>query len=74
MDRPCSCRGDAPTSGLGTFRTCRRNHLMSVVGEERTWLGRGRGPAIALANKLPRIAWSVLARGRAFEASKLQAA
>jgi transposase len=29
--------------------------------------------AIALANKLPRIAWSVLARGRAFEASKLQA-
>jgi hypothetical protein len=47
---------------------------MSVVGEERTWLGRGRGPAIALANKLPRIAWSVLARGRAFEVSKLQAA
>jgi transposase len=30
--------------------------------------------AIALANKLARIAWSVLARGRAFEASKLQAA
>jgi transposase len=29
--------------------------------------------AIALANKLARIAWSVLARGRAFEASKLQA-
>src|SRR5262245_49139371 len=29
---------------------------------------------IALANKLARIAWSVLARGRAFEASKLQAA
>jgi transposase len=28
--------------------------------------------AIALANKLARIAWSVLARGRAFEASKLQ--
>ena len=27
--------------------------------------------AIALANKLARIAWSVLARGRAFEASKL---
>jgi len=25
--------------------------------------------AIALANKLARIAWSVLARGRAFEAS-----
>jgi transposase len=30
--------------------------------------------AIALANKLARIAWSVLARGRAFAASKLQAA
>ena len=30
--------------------------------------------AIALANKLARIAWSVLARGRDFEASKLQAA
>jgi transposase len=29
--------------------------------------------AIALANKLARIAWSVLARGRTFEASKLQA-
>src|ERR1700752_4023219 len=30
--------------------------------------------AIALANKLARIAWSVLARGRSFEASKLQVA
>jgi transposase len=30
--------------------------------------------AIALANKLARIAWSVLARGRRFEASKLQVA
>jgi hypothetical protein len=30
--------------------------------------------AIALANKLARIAWSDLARGRAFEASKLQVA
>jgi hypothetical protein len=30
--------------------------------------------AIALANKLARIAWSVLARGRGFEASKLQSA
>ncbi len=30
--------------------------------------------AIALANKLARIAWSVLARGRTFETSKLQAA
>ena len=30
--------------------------------------------AIALANKLARFAWSVLTRGRAFEATKLQAA
>jgi transposase len=30
--------------------------------------------AVALANKLARIAWSVLARGRAFEGSKLQTA
>jgi hypothetical protein len=30
--------------------------------------------AIALANKLARIAWSVLSRGRTFEASALQAA
>ena len=30
--------------------------------------------AIALANKLARIAWSVLTHGRAFEASKLQVA
>ena len=29
---------------------------------------------IALANKLARIAWSVLARGRAFEVSEPQAA
>jgi hypothetical protein len=30
--------------------------------------------AIALANKLARIAWSVLARGRAFEARKMDQA
>ena len=30
--------------------------------------------AIALANKLARIAWSVLARGRAFEARMIDAA
>ena len=30
--------------------------------------------AIALANKLARIAWSVLARGRGFEANNLQSA
>jgi len=30
--------------------------------------------AVALANKLARIAWSVLAHGRAFEATKIQAA
>ena len=31
-------------------------------------------PKIALANKLARIAWSVLARGRAFEARKIDQA
>ncbi len=31
-------------------------------------------PAIALANKLARIAWSVLARGRSFEARKIDEA
>jgi hypothetical protein len=31
-------------------------------------------PAIALANKLARIAWSILARGRNFEAKKISAA
>jgi hypothetical protein len=30
--------------------------------------------AIALANKLARIAWSVLARGRVFEVRKMDAA
>jgi len=30
--------------------------------------------AIALANKLARIAWSVLARGRSFEARKIDEA
>ena len=30
--------------------------------------------AIALANKLARIAWSVLARGRGFEVRKMEAA
>src|SRR5262249_21733489 len=30
--------------------------------------------AVALANKLARIAWSVLAHGRTFETSKIQAA
>jgi len=37
-------------------------------------LRRTAGPYIALANKLARIAWSVLAHGRGFEASKLQVA
>jgi transposase len=43
------------------------------------WLGQRHADAvlhrnvlaIALANKLARIAWSVLAHGRSFEASKL---
>jgi hypothetical protein len=39
----------------------------AVATQRNQWL------AIALANKLARIAWSVLARSRIFEASKLQA-
>jgi transposase len=61
---------------------------MGRVGQGQARAGHGLKPwieaakkrlhhnvlAIALANKLARIAWSVLARGRAFEASKLQVA
>jgi transposase len=45
----------------------------------KTWIEAARKRlhhnvlAVALANKLARIAWSVLARGRAFEASRVQA-
>jgi transposase len=45
----------------------------------RPWIEAGKKRlhhnvlAVALANKLARIAWSVLARGRVFEASKLKA-
>jgi hypothetical protein len=59
---------------------------MGSVGQGQARAGHGLKPwieaakkrlnhnvlAIALANKLARIAWSVLARGRAFEASKLR--
>ena len=43
----------------------------------KPWIEAARKPlhhnvlAIALASKLARIAWSVLARGRAFEARKI---
>ena len=45
--------------GLGAPRAAARKRLHHNV------------LAIALANKLARIAWSVLARGRAFEARKM---
>jgi len=62
--------------------------VVLVKVKPNRWAGHGLKPwieaakkrlhhnvlAIALANKLARIAWSVLARGRAFETSKLQAA
>jgi len=62
--------------------------VVLVKAKPNRWEGHGLKPwieaakkrlhhnvlAIALANKLARIAWSVLARGRAFETSKLQAA
>ena len=61
--------------------------VVLVKVKPNRWQGRGLKPwieaakrwlhhnvlAIALANKLARIAWSVLAHGRAFEANKLQA-
>jgi len=46
----------------------------------KPWIEAARKPlhhnvlAIALASKLARIAWSVLARGRAFEARKIDQA
>ena len=60
----------------------------SCKSETTRWQGHGLRPwieaakkrlhhnvlAIALANKLARIAWSVIAHGRAFETNKLQAA
>ena len=50
-----------------------RHGLKSWIDAARKRLHRNV-LAIALANKLARIAWSVLARGRVFEASKLHAA
>jgi hypothetical protein len=53
---------------------CRRKDSISTASAlAKAYLHRN-ALAIALANKLARIAWGVLARGRAFEASKLQAA
>ena len=71
---------DRGTAGNGMVRPC------SCPVSDRSWQGAPKTRstlcptlhrnvlAIALANKLARIAWGVLARGRAFEASKLQAA
>jgi transposase len=50
-----------------------RHGLKSWIDAAKKRLHRNV-PAIALANKLTRIAWSVLAHGRSFEASKLAAA
>ena len=53
---------------------------ISKRGNRYSWIEAARKRlhhnvlAIALANKLARIAWSVLAHGRSFEASKLAAA
>ena len=50
---------------LGKIST-RGNRYLRALFVQAAW--------VALANKLARIAWSILARGRAFEAIKLQAA
>ena len=46
-----------------------RQELVSRRGSRSPWIDHN-----VLANKLARIAWSVLAHGRTFEASKIQAA
>jgi len=41
-------------------------------GRSGWWQQGAAVVAVALANKMARVAWSVLARGRGFEASNLQ--
>jgi hypothetical protein len=60
MVRPCSCPTDR--HGLKSWLEAAKKRLHHNV------------LAIALANKLARIAWSVLARGRSFEARKIDEA
>jgi hypothetical protein len=57
-----SYRAFSPRPAMSCRRACCRSDCITT------------SLAIALANKLARIAWSVLAHGRTFEASKIQAA
>ena len=65
MVRPCSCpASDSWPDGHGLkpwIEAAKKRLHHNVL-------------AVAIANKLARFAWSVLTRGRAFEATKLQAA
>ena len=51
-----------------------RSSTLTGAASSRTSAAAAPTQTIALANKLARIAWSVLARGRGFEANKFQAA
>jgi hypothetical protein len=77
------------SDGSGFVRsgsTCRRNQTGCIEpslvrsGRFKPWIEAAKKRlhhnvrAIALANKLARIAWSVLARGRAFEVRKMDEA
>jgi hypothetical protein len=79
-----------PDTCLEDYEKRRRAFLKELIAliKPKSWDRHGLKPwleaakkrlhhnvlAIALANKLARIAWSVLAHGRTFEASKIQAA
>ena len=69
----CSVRRKRPGVVLIKPMSWERHGLKHWIEAARKRLHRNV-LAIALANKLARIAWGVLAGSRAFEASKLQAA
>jgi len=62
-----------PHEGTGFRGQCHRLHGSTWIEAAKKRLHRNV-LAIALANKLARIAWSVLAHGRSFEASKFSEA
>jgi hypothetical protein len=69
IDREAKSRANYRPAFLGGVVP--ENHIRADV---RGTAESAHDLAILLANKLPRIAWSVLASGRAFEANRLEAA